>query len=37
MLTSIAGEITERESHNGYLSLQGGIPEVKRFVSSYWK
>ena len=37
MLTSIAGEITEREPHNGYLILQGGIPEVERFVSSYWK
>jgi glutamyl-tRNA(Gln) amidotransferase subunit D len=37
MLTSIAGEITEREPHNGNLILQGGIPEVERFVSSYWK
>ena len=37
MLTSIAMEITEREPHNGYLILQGGIPEVERFVSSYWK
>jgi len=37
MLTSIAGEITEREPHNGYLIYQGGIPEVERFVSSYWK
>jgi glutamyl-tRNA(Gln) amidotransferase subunit D len=37
MLTSIAGEIIELESHNGYLILQGGIPEVERFVSSYWK
>lgn len=37
MLTSIAGEITEREPHNGYLIFQGGIPEVERFVSSYWK
>ena len=33
----IAGEITEREPHNGYLIFQGGIPEVERFVSSYWK
>jgi len=37
MLTSIAGEIAEREPHNGYLIYQGGIPEVERFVSSYWK
>ncbi len=37
MLTPIAGEITEREPHNGYLIYQGGIPEVERFVSTYWK
>lgn len=37
MLTPIAGEITEREPDNGYLIYQGGIPEVERFVSSYWK
>ncbi len=37
MLTPIAGEITEREPYNGYLIFQGGIPEVERFVSSYWK
>ncbi|MBN2408562.1 MAG: Glu-tRNA(Gln) amidotransferase subunit GatD [Candidatus Aminicenantes bacterium] len=37
MLTPIAGEITEREPHNGYLIYQGGIPEVERFVSSFWK
>ena len=37
MLTPVAGEITEREPDNGYLIFQGGIPEVERFVSSYWK
>jgi glutamyl-tRNA(Gln) amidotransferase subunit D len=37
MLTSIAGEITEREPHNGCLIYQGGIPEIERFVSSFWK
>ena len=37
MLTSIAGEITEREPHNGYLIYQGGIPEVEQFISQYWK
>lgn len=37
MLTSIAGEITEREPHNGYLIYQGGIPEVEEFISQYWK
>ncbi|MFZ5516170.1 MAG: Glu-tRNA(Gln) amidotransferase subunit GatD [Candidatus Zhuqueibacterota bacterium] len=37
MLTPIAGEITEREPHNGYLIFQGGIPEVQEFISKYWK
>ncbi|MCD4776268.1 MAG: Glu-tRNA(Gln) amidotransferase subunit GatD [Candidatus Aegiribacteria sp.] len=32
MLTPIAGEITEREPHNGYLIFQGGIPEVEEFI-----
>ncbi len=33
MLTPIAGEITDREPPNGYLVMQGGIPEVEEFVS----
>ena len=33
MLTPIAGELTEREPPNGYIVLQGGIPEVEEFVS----
>ena len=33
MLTPIAGEITEREPPNGYIVLQGGIPEVEDFLS----
>ena len=37
MLTPIAGEITDREPHNGYLIFQGGIPEVQEFISKYWK
>jgi glutamyl-tRNA(Gln) amidotransferase subunit D len=37
MLTPIAGEITEREPSNGYLILQGGIPEVEEFISQYRK
>jgi len=37
MLNPIAGEITEREPHNGYLIYQGGIPEVEEFISKYWK
>jgi glutamyl-tRNA(Gln) amidotransferase subunit D len=30
-------EITEREPHNGYLILQGGLPETEEFVLSQWK
>jgi glutamyl-tRNA(Gln) amidotransferase subunit D len=37
MLTPIAGEITEREPSNGYLILQGGIPEVEEFISRHRK
>jgi len=37
MMTPIAGEITPREPHNGYLILQGGLPEVDEFVSNCWK
>jgi len=35
MMTPVAGEITEREAHNGYLILQGGIPEVEDFIKRY--
>ncbi len=37
MLTPIANEITEREPSNGYLILQGGLPEVEEFISKYRK
>lgn len=37
MMTSVAGEITEREPSNGYLIYQGGIPEVEEFISKYMK
>ena len=37
MLTPIAGEITEREPSNGYLILQGGVPEVEEFIGKYRK
>jgi glutamyl-tRNA(Gln) amidotransferase subunit D len=33
MLAPVAGEITEREPPNGYVVLQGGIPEVEEFIS----
>jgi len=32
MLTPISGEITEREPHDGYIILQGGLPEVEEFI-----
>ncbi|MDX9790596.1 MAG: Glu-tRNA(Gln) amidotransferase subunit GatD [Candidatus Kapaibacterium sp.] len=37
MLTPVNGEITEREPSNGYLVMQGGIPEVEEFISKYRK
>jgi glutamyl-tRNA(Gln) amidotransferase subunit D len=37
MLTTIAGEMTEREPSNGYLIFQGGIPEVEEFISTIKK
>ncbi len=37
MRTPIAGEMTEREPHDGYLVLQGGVPEVRDFVGAVWK
>jgi len=37
MLTPIAGEITEREPHDGYLVLQGGLPEVDEFFAHHRK
>jgi glutamyl-tRNA(Gln) amidotransferase subunit D len=37
MLTPIAHEITEREPHDGYLILQGGLPEVKEFILKHLK
>ncbi|MBN2225814.1 MAG: Glu-tRNA(Gln) amidotransferase subunit GatD [candidate division Zixibacteria bacterium] len=37
MLTPVAGEITEREPFDGYLILQGGIPEVEDFLSQRYR
>jgi glutamyl-tRNA(Gln) amidotransferase subunit D len=37
MTTSVNHEITPREPHNGYLILQGGLPEVDAFVLRHWK
>jgi hypothetical protein len=32
MQTSLAGEITEREPHDGYLVLQGRVPEIRELL-----
>jgi glutamyl-tRNA(Gln) amidotransferase subunit D len=37
MTTTIAGEMTDREPHDGYLVLQGGVPEVAEFVGKVWR
>ena len=37
MTTVIAGEMTEREPHDGYLVLQGGVPEVQEFLERVWR
>jgi glutamyl-tRNA(Gln) amidotransferase subunit D len=37
MLTPICGETTDREPYNGYLILQGGIPEVEEFLKKIHK
>ena len=37
MTDVIAGEVTEREPHDGYLVLQGGVPEVQEFLEKVWK
>jgi glutamyl-tRNA(Gln) amidotransferase subunit D len=37
MRQPINGEITEREPHNGYLIMQGGLPEIEEFIAAHWK
>ena len=37
MRRSINHEITLREPHNGYLILQGGLPDIDEFIASHWK
>lgn len=34
MQEPIAGETSDREPHDGYLVLQGGVPEVEQFISN---
>ena len=37
MRNPVNHETTEREPHNGYLILQGGLPEVDEFITDHWK
>lgn len=37
MRQPINHEITEREPHNGYLILQGGLPDTEEYIKRYWK
>jgi len=37
MTTTVAGEMTEREPHDGYLILQGAVPEIRDFLAHVWK
>ncbi len=37
MLTPVSHEITEREPPNGYLVMQGGVPDVEEYVLSHRK
>ncbi len=37
MCTPVADDMTEREPHDGYLVLQGGVPEMREFFGRVWK
>ena len=37
MRNPVNHEITDREPHNGYLILQGGLPDVEAFITDHWK
>lgn len=37
MTRSVAGEMTEREPHDGYLVYQGGVPEIQEFLGGAWR
>ena len=36
MQTPIAGDMTTREPHDGYLVFQGGVPEIQGFLKKIW-
>jgi glutamyl-tRNA(Gln) amidotransferase subunit D len=37
MTTTVAGEMTDREPHDGYLIFQGGVPEMREFLTTVWR
>jgi len=37
MRKPINHDMTEREPHNGYVILQGGLPETEEYITSHWK
>ncbi|MCG3194954.1 MAG: Glu-tRNA(Gln) amidotransferase subunit GatD [Thermoanaerobaculia bacterium] len=37
MRTPVSHEITAREPHNGYLIMQGGLPETQEWIRGHWK
>jgi len=37
MREPVSHEITPREPHNGYLIMQGGLPETEAFIQQHWK
>ncbi len=37
MQRTVAGEMTPGEPHDGYLILQGGVPEVEEFLEKVWR
>jgi glutamyl-tRNA(Gln) amidotransferase subunit D len=37
MRESVSHEITPREPHNGYVIMQGGLPETEEYIASHWK
>ena len=37
MTAPLAGEVTDREPHDGYLIYQGGVPEIQEFLGKVWR
>ncbi len=37
MRAPVNHEITDREPHDGYLIMQGGLPEMDEFIATHWK